>query len=180
MMERAQPAAAGLIAPGIWRRLACMLYEGILLFGVVMVFGLLYSSLTQQRHALQGSGGLQAFLFCVLGAYFVGFWSRGGQTLAMKTWHIRLVTVEGRVVSATRGLARYLFSWLWFIPALASAYYAKLLSVGAILAVVTIGVASYVLLARLRSDRQYLHDVICGTRLIDLRQRPDESAQSPA
>ena len=44
--------------PGLARRLAAMAYEGVLLFGVLMVAGWLYSSLTQQRHALQGKTGL--------------------------------------------------------------------------------------------------------------------------
>ena len=42
--------------------------------------------------------GLQAFLFLVLGLYFAWFWSHGGQTVAMKTWHIRLLTHDGRPV----------------------------------------------------------------------------------
>ena len=36
--------------------------------------------------------GLQLFVFLVLGLYFSWFWSHGGQTVAMKTWHIRLLT----------------------------------------------------------------------------------------
>ena len=76
--------------PGLARRIACFVYEGVLLFGVLMIAGYLYSTLTQQRHALSGLHGLQAFLFLVLGIYFVWFWSRGGQTVAMRTWHIRL------------------------------------------------------------------------------------------
>ena len=71
-------------APGLWRRMACFIYEGVLLFGVVMIAGYLFSTLTQQRNALNGRHGLQAFLFIVLGIYFVWFWSRGGQTVAMK------------------------------------------------------------------------------------------------
>ena len=71
--------------------MACFLYEGVLLFGVVMIAGYLFSSLTQQRNALVGRHGLQAFLFIVLGIYFVWFWSHGGQTVAMRAWHIRLV-----------------------------------------------------------------------------------------
>ena len=91
-MTAAAPAADPLPeAPGVGRRLASFLYEGVLLFGVVMIAGYLYSSLTQQRHALQGTLGLQLFLFVVLGIYFVWFWSHGGQTVAMKTWHIRVV-----------------------------------------------------------------------------------------
>jgi uncharacterized RDD family membrane protein YckC len=176
-MDSCAPAAH---PASITRRLACMLYEGTLLFGVVMVSGYLYSALTQQRHALQGTSGLQAFLFAVLGIYFVGFWSNGGQTLAMKTWNLRVVTLSGGAVSRPRALARYVLSWLWFVPALASVHYAGIKDGGAILAVVVAGVTCYVLLARMRADRQFLHDAACATRLIDLRSPIRVPAQSAA
>ena len=69
-----------------------------------MAAGLVYGVATQQRHALVGALGLRVFLFLVLGVYFVWFWSRSGQTLAMQTWHIRLVTREGRPVTRLRAL----------------------------------------------------------------------------
>lgn len=163
----APPGAA--VAPGLRRRLACLAYEGVLLFGVVMIAGYLYSSLTQQRNALVGVHGLQAFLFVVLGIYFVWFWSHGGQTLAMKTWRIRLVTQSGGAVSQSRALARYVLSWLWFIPALAFAYFAKLESAMQILGLLLAGVVAYAALARLDPQRRYWHDVVCGTRLVDTR-----------
>lgn len=158
--------------PGIARRLACLVYEGVLLFGVVMIAGYLYSSLTQQRHALQGQTGLQAFLFVVLGIYFTWFWSRGGQTVAMKAWHLRLVTAEGKPVSQSRALARYVASWLWFLPALASVHAAGLRSAGAIFGAMIGGVLAYAALAWLRPDRQFWHDVVCGTRLVTWRPAP--------
>ncbi|MDP3615807.1 MAG: RDD family protein, partial [Rubrivivax sp.] len=111
-----------LCTPGLARRLACFLYEGVLLFGVVVIAGLGYGIVTQQRHALVGSTGLQAFLVLVLGLYFVHFWSRSGQTLAMLTWHIRLVTASGQPVSRLRAACRYLLSWIWFLPALAAVH----------------------------------------------------------
>jgi uncharacterized RDD family membrane protein YckC len=170
------PRAA--VAPGIRRRLACMLYESVLLFGVVMTAGYLYSSLTQQRHALQGSTGLQVFLFIVLGIYFAGFWSRGGQTLAMKTWHIRLQTRSGATPSPARAFARYGASWLWFLPALASAHASGIRSTAAFAVIVAVGMGAYALLARLRTDRQFLHDVLCGTQLVDTREVQAAPAQS--
>ncbi len=166
--------------PSLPRRMACMLYESVLLFGVVMVFGYLYSAFTQQRHALQGTTGLQAFMFIVLGIYFVGFWSRGGQTLAMKTWRLRVIRSDGGTVSRTRAFARYLLCWLWFLPSLASAHFAGLRGTAAIFGVMAVGMAGYLLLARLRNDRQFLHDVACGTRLVDLRPEPAKPAQSAA
>lgn len=149
--------------------MAAFIYEGVLLFGVVMIAGYLYSSLTQMRHALQGTVGLQAFLFVVLGIYFVWFWSRSGQTVAMKAWHIRLVDPAGRPVSQPRALGRYLLSWLWFLPALAAVHFAGLKSTGAIFGSLAAGVLAYAALAWLHPQRQFWHDAVCGTRLITWR-----------
>ncbi len=40
------------IVPGLWRRMACWLYEGMLLFAVVFVSGWLFSTLGQMRDAM--------------------------------------------------------------------------------------------------------------------------------
>ncbi|NRF68649.1 RDD family protein [Aquincola sp. S2] len=164
-------------APGIARRLACFVYEGVLLFGVVMIAAYLYGSLTQQRHALEGKTGLQAFLFVILAIYFTWFWSHGGQTVAMKAWHIRLVDAAGRPVSQPRALLRYVASWLWFLPSLVLVYQSGLRQPGAVFGVMAIGVIGYAALAWLRPDRQFWHDALCGTRLVTWRHaRPAQSA----
>jgi uncharacterized RDD family membrane protein YckC len=150
--------------------MACFVYEGVLLFGVVMIAGYLFSSLTQQRNALLGRHGLQAFLFVVLGIYFVWFWSHGGQTVAMKAWHIRLVDAAGHQVTQARALARYLLSWLWFLPALGLVWLSGLRGSGVTFGVMFAGIVAYALLARLHPRRQFLHDAVCGTCLVT--QRP--------
>lgn len=152
--------------PGIRRRLACFLYEGVLLFGVWMAVGLVYGVLTRQTHALSGRHGLQAVVFVALGIYFVYFWTRSGQTLAMQTWRIRLVTRNGARVSAARAACRYLLAWLWFLPALAGWWLSGLKVGGATFFALTIGVLTYAALARLHPDRQFWHDAVCGTRLV--------------
>jgi len=164
----AQPADA-LETPGLARRMAAFIYEGVLLFGVLMIAGYLYSSLTQQRHALQGQSGLQAFLFVVLAIYFVWFWSHGGQTVAMRAWHVRLVAHDGRPVGQGRAALRYLASWVWFMPALISARLAGLDSATQIFVVVAVGVVAYALLSGLQPQRQFWHDALCGTRLVASR-----------
>jgi uncharacterized RDD family membrane protein YckC len=171
----APAAAADLVTPGVARRLAAFVSEGVLLFGVTMIAGYLYSSLTQQRHALQGKAGLQAFMFVVLAIYFTWFWSRGGQTVAMKAWNIRLVTAAGAPVSQARALLRYVLAWLWFMPALATAWLADLHGPGAISVLVLVGVMTYAALTRLRPDRQFWHDAVCGTRLIDWQPAPPKA-----
>ena len=78
--------------------MACWLYEGLLLFGVVFISGYLFGTLSQTRNAMDNRHALQMFLFVVFGIYFVWFWSKG-QTLAMKTWDLKLVDKSGKPVN---------------------------------------------------------------------------------
>ena len=95
--ESTDLARISLQAPSMSRRLAAFVYEGVLLFGVTMAAGYVYATLTQQRHALAGKAGLQAFLFVVLGIYFSWFWSRGGQTVpGPRTGPPRQARTDGR------------------------------------------------------------------------------------
>ena len=153
-----------LTAPSLQRRMACWLYEGMLMFGVVFLAGYLFSTLTQTRNALDNRHLQQAFLFVVFGIYFTWFWSKG-QTLAMKTWHIRVVDAQGRTLGQGRALLRYLFAWLWFLPPLAVGGLFAL--PGAELAVITVGwIAVWAILSRFHALRQFPHDVLAGTRLV--------------
>ncbi|PZP35227.1 MAG: hypothetical protein DI603_04965 [Roseateles depolymerans] len=159
--------------PGLARRLAAFLYEGVLLFGVVFFVGLIYAGVTQQRHALHGRTGLGLLLFVVIGAYFIAFWTRSGQTLAMKTWHLRVVDNAGRPLSAARALGRFLLSWLWFVPALLATRIAGLHSGTAISGALIAGMLAYALLARLHPQRRFLHDLLSGTQIVtQLPTRP--------
>ena len=159
--ETALPA---LTAPSLRRRMACWIYEGLLLFGVMFISGYLFSTLSQTRHALDNRHGLQAFLFLIFGIYFTWFGHKG-QTLAMKTWHIRLVDTQGEAVTQARALRRYLLSWIWFIPPLAliapfslSGQETLLLCLG--------WVSIWALLSRFQAQGQFWHDVWAGTRLV--------------
>lgn len=154
------------VAPSLKRRLACFLYEGVLLFGVLMIAGYLFSSLTQQRNAMVGRHGLQAFLFVVLAIYFVWFWSHGGQTVAMKAWHIRVVDSNGASLTEKRALLRYALSWLWFAPALLMLWLWGVHASGTVFGVLTAGVFAYAALAMLQPQRQFWHDVVSGSRLV--------------
>ena len=97
---------AGAPTPNLWRRMACWLYEGMLMFGVVFIAGYLFGTLSQTRNAMDNRHALQAFLFVVFGIYFTWFWAKG-QTLAQKTWHIRVVGTAGQPISQPRALLRY-------------------------------------------------------------------------
>lgn len=85
----------------------------------------------------------QAYLMLISALYFNIQWVRGGQTLAMKTWRLRLVDADARPVSAGRALLRY-------AAAVASL---ALFGVGFLWALVD-------------RDQQFLHDRIAGTRIV--------------
>ncbi|MBP6894778.1 MAG: RDD family protein [Pseudacidovorax sp.] len=159
--------------PGIWRRMACWLYEGLLLFAVVFVAGWLFSTLGQMRDAMDARRPLlQAFLFVVFGIYFTVFWSRG-QTLAMKTWRLRLVDRNGRPLTQGRALVRYLLGWLWFLPPLAAIHALPFkVSGGEVLVLMTGWVAIWALLARFHPQQQFWHDAWAGTRIVDASPIP--------
>ncbi|MGP1629466.1 MAG: RDD family protein [Giesbergeria sp.] len=156
-------------APTLTRRMACWLYEGMLMFGVVFIAGYLFGTLSQTRNALDNRHPLQAFLFVVFGIYFVWFWSRG-QTLAMKTWHIHIVDTAGRPLTQLRALGRYMLSWLWFLPPLAvlAPFGLPVLEVVVILAG---WIVFWALASRLHPQQQFWHDALAGTRLIDDRSK---------
>lgn len=135
---------AGLRAAGLGRRLASGLYEALILLALVFIatlpFSYLFGDATHgwKRHLLQ------AWVLLVVGAYFTWFWTRGGQTLPMKTWRLRLVAADGGPVALPRALRRY-----------------ALAGVG--LAVLGLGF----LWALVDRDRQFLHDRLAGTLLVE-------------
>lgn len=147
--------------------MACWLYEGMLLFGVVFIADYLLSSLSQTRDARDNRLLQQLFIFVVLGIYFGWFWSKG-QTLAMKTWHIRVVDRFGQPITQKRALWRYVLSWLWFLPPLALLAPFKLNAPSVM--ILTLGwIAIWAILSRFHPQGQFWHDAWAGTRLVDAR-----------
>lgn len=164
------PARAPM-APSLPRRMASFVYEGLLLFGIGLIpgaIGALFVALTGQQHPLQGEFALQVIAVTIYAVYFTWFWSARGQTLPMKTWHIRVVTAQGRPLSQARALARFVASCTWVLPAVLIAHLNGW-SAWATISAVGVGVIAYALLALLHPQHQFWHDALCGTRLIDVR-----------
>jgi len=140
-------APDGLVCSGVLRRLAGLCYEMLLLSAVLTVTLILpHVLLGAFAHRLATTPILWAHLFLVLLVYSVWFWINGGQTLAMKTWRIRLVTQANHPVRPPQALLRYLLCWPSF----------ALCGVG-------------ILWALIDRDRQFLHDRLAGTRLVEVR-----------
>jgi uncharacterized RDD family membrane protein YckC len=148
-----------------------MMYEAVLLFGVIFLASYLFDTLTQSRHALMFRHSRQAIVFMVIGVYFITCWHKGGQTLPMKTWNIRLVDGNGGTPGMGTLIIRYVL--LWPIPLLAA-----LLVMGAsrltgysstdlliVFAPFTIFIWSW-----FDRDQQFLHDRLLGTRLVNVQK----------
>ncbi len=171
MTGRVDDGAAAAAAPSLSRRMACFVYEGLILFGLGLIpgaIGALFVALTGHQHPLQSDTALRVITFTIYAVYFTWFWSVRGQTLPMQTWHIRVVTVQGQPLTQPRALMRFLASCAWFAPAavLASVNgWTRWQGLGAI----AVGVIAYALLTLLHPQRQFWHDAVCGTRLIDER-----------
>ncbi len=121
-----------------------MFYEILLLFGVLAALLVVpHVLIGALLHRLATPLVLQAHFFLILLLYFVWYWSNGGQTLAMKTWRIRLIGADGRPVRPSQALLRFLLAW----PSLG------LLGMG-------------ILWMVLDQDRQFLHDRLAGTQLV--------------
>jgi uncharacterized RDD family membrane protein YckC len=175
-----EPAAPARPAPGGYRRLATLprrlgslVYESLLQLALVLVTGFvlvpLVSPATGPATSLQlpqAAGRWISFAGVVATTvvYCVWCWSRGRRTLPMKTWHLGLATVTGASPSAARAFARYLACWIG--PALAGAVYLALQrhGLGAHAAWL---VALNFLWAFIDPERQFLHDRIAGTRIVD-------------
>ena len=151
--------------PRLRRRLASALYESLLCFALVFIGGYLFSTLTQSSHGLQNRHPIMAVVFVVLGVYFTGLW-RHGQTLPMKTWRIRVVDRLGQPLSWSRAFLRYLMAWLWFLPPLALGSWVLHTPVQQTLMLCGGWFVAWALMSRWMPDRQYPHDVLAGTRLI--------------
>jgi len=131
-------------APGLLRRLASMVYESILLFAIwfVAVWLFQFAAATLdiagwRRHLLQ------VFILAVFALYFVYCWLRGGQTLAMKTWRIRVVAKKGHArLLPKAALLRFVYALL-LVPTLIGIFWALV-----------------------DRDRQFLHDRLAGSLLV--------------
>jgi uncharacterized RDD family membrane protein YckC len=146
----AKPVAVELAS--LRHRLASMVYELLLLLGVLAAGFLLpwaiLSALLDLKDAPAWAGGLELlYLFALLGVYFVYHW-RHGQTLAMRTWHLQVVTAGGSLLSWKRASLRYALAW------------PSALCFGA-----------GIFWAFFDLDNLFLHDRLAGTRVVSLSKR---------
>ena len=129
--------------PGIRKRLASAVYDALLLIGVV-VFAVILPHMLIGMVFHYSAPGTVVFVHLILifAAYFLWYWSHGGQTLAMQTWKIRLISVTGRPPTLGQLVIRFVLAW----PSLG--FY-----------------GAGLIWAFFDRDRQFLHDRLSGTRI---------------
>lgn len=161
-----QPPVTGTPAGPLLRG-AVMVYESVLLFGVLFITTYLLLALLQWTHPLSEGRRAVVFAVCVLalGAYFVWHWRNGGRTLPMRTWDLQVLRDDGTPVSTGQALARYLLAWHLFVPGALLIALAGL-SPGASLLAISLSPFVTLATARLDPRRRLLHDRLTGTCLI--------------
>lgn len=97
----------------LWRRLLALVYDLLIVVAIVMVVGLLCQLATggQLIHT-EGKAVVpvwyQALQALVVAAYFISSWRRGGQTVGMRPWRIRVTRDDGGTLSLQQALIRVL------------------------------------------------------------------------
>lgn len=129
-------------------RIASMIYESLLVTAVVFVASFLVIPVVGEMHAPWQRHLFQVYILGVLFAYFSAFWLRSGQTLAMKTWRIRLVQENGDRLSFRQAVLRFFLALLGLLLVGAGFWWALF-----------------------DRDRQFLHDRLVGTRLVRLPRK---------
>lgn len=140
MSESAVDRPAGLL-----RRLAAIVYDGLLLLALWLAAGGVWVAAHGGRAVAPGDWPFRGYLLAVAFAFFGGFWVLAGRTLGMQAWRMRVVDERGGAIGWGQALARFA----------AAALSWALLGVG-------------FLCALLDPERRTLHDRLSGTRLVVL------------
>jgi uncharacterized RDD family membrane protein YckC len=146
-MHNQQPARDSiddaLITPSLIKLGASLVYDSLVVIALCFALALLFIGVLGD--ATQGSKRyfLQSFLCVSVGLYFVWCWVKSGQTLAMQTWHLKLVDQHGQLLTPVKATLRYGLACLSLM----------LFGLGFL----------WVLVDR---DRMYLHDRLVGSRIV--------------
>ncbi|HSD96209.1 MAG TPA: RDD family protein [Sulfuricaulis sp.] len=99
--------------PGLLRRLGAMAYDILLLLALLMMLSYPYVWLTGgAKPGLFVKTLYQLYLLAICFLFYGGFWVRGGQTLGMRTWRIKLVRSDGGSITWMIALKRFAYALL--------------------------------------------------------------------
>ncbi len=126
------------------RRLGALLYDVLIVAGVIMVTSLVLIAGRNGEPIPPGASWFQGMVALQWLGYFAGFWTFGGQTPGLRTWRLRLVSADGGSVGPARTIRRLVAAVISVLPA------------GVGFAWMFVG------------NGQALHDRLSGTRMIEV------------
>ena len=132
-------------AAGFLRRVAAAVYDALLVIALMMVITFIALPLSGGDAIPAGNLAYQLLMLATAAVFFIGFWCRGGQTLGMRTWRIRVERRNGDPLSWATGAVRF---------------------GAALFSVAALGLGFFWLLVD--RDRLTWHDRIAGTRVVVL------------
>lgn len=173
MTDHTVPSDALVAAPSsLWRRLAGLVYDLVAVVAIVMVVGMI--SLIATGGQLVHTGAQTSITwwyrplqYVVVTAYFVASWLRGGQTLGMRPWRMRLCMKNGDRMTLVAALVRAAIMSLPLLVLAIGHATSPRTAMLTLLAVWTVFFA----VALFDKHRRALHDIIAGTELVHVPGR---------
>ena len=106
--------------PGLLLRLTIVIYDGLLLAGVLFAaYAAIFAICLLLPEFIRSSVWLKQLQFAALvliSFLFYGwFWVNGGQTLGMRAWHLYVIKEDGKFINWKQAAIRYcaaILSWL--------------------------------------------------------------------
>lgn len=130
---------------GLLRRAAAGLYDGLLVIALFVIPTSIVLAIRGGEPIPPGNGLLQLLLLATAGAFFIWFWTHGGQTLGMRAWRLRVEQMSGEPVTLKAAAIRF------------------------VVGIVSIaGFGLGVLWILVDRDRRAWHDLAAGTRVVVL------------
>jgi uncharacterized RDD family membrane protein YckC len=107
---------------GFGRRAAALLYDAVLLAALLVVFTSGAVFLNHRVAVEPKTAGVGFFLYriglvVVIAGYYLINWTRSGQTLGMRAWHLRAVTESGQALGWKAAALRFACGVLAWAPA---------------------------------------------------------------
>jgi uncharacterized RDD family membrane protein YckC len=111
------PILPGDTAPGLFRRLAAIVYDTLLLAAVLFAATAAILPFNSGSAFRPDQYFYPAYLIGVSFLFFAWFWTHGGQTLGMRAWKIKVLTTDGTPLNWRQAALRFFssfLSWLFF------------------------------------------------------------------
>ncbi len=102
--------------PSLFRHLAIIMYDLLLLIAILFLATALILPLNNGEAYSSNQYYFPLYVLSVSFFYFGWFWTHGGQTLGMKAWKTKVMTLDKSPMSWSNALVRFtsaILSWLF-------------------------------------------------------------------